>query len=45
MMRRVSVDHNDHRYGCQEDNNEETESQTLIGDESMEELSETSTDI
>ncbi len=45
MMRRASVDHNDPGYRCQVDNNEETESQILVGDESIEELVETSTDI
>ncbi len=43
MMRRVSIDHNDSGY--QEDNNEETESQILVGDRSMEELSETNTEV
>ncbi len=45
MIRRASVDHNNPRYRCQGDNNEETESQTLVGDESIEELSETNIDV
>ncbi len=45
MIKRASIDHNDSRYRYQGDNNEETESQTLIEDELMEELLETSTDI
>ncbi len=45
MMRKASVDYNNPGYRCQRDNNEETESQTLIRDESMKELLETSIDI
>ncbi len=45
IMKRTSINHNNPRYRYQKDNNEETENQTLIGDEPIEELSETNTNI
>ncbi len=46
MMRRISINHNDPGYGYQGDsNNDEIESQILIGDRFIEEQSDINTEV